>query len=69
MRGYIDCMFTFLNTMLCMENNDFTGEFNDVLDDWMAALYQTLADKAIETKQDSETIHKLLCMRDEHAEQ
>ena len=69
MRGYIDCMITFLNTMICMENNDFTGDFGDVLDDWMVTLYQTLADKAIETKQDGETIHKLLCMRDEHTEQ
>lgn len=69
MSGYIDCMTTFLNTMICMENNDFTGDLNDVLEDWMATLYQTLADKAIETKQGGETIHKLLCMRDEHAEQ
>lgn len=65
MRGYVDCMITFLNSMICMENNDFTAELDEVIDDWMASVYQTLADKAIETKQDTEVVHKLLCMRDE----
>lgn len=69
MRGYIDCMITFLNTMICMENNDFTAELDEVIEGWQASVYQTLADKAIDTKQDADTIHKLLCMRDEHTEQ
>lgn len=67
MLGYIDCLITFMNTMICMENNDFTAEYNDVLDDWTARVYQLLADKAIETKQDHDTVMKLLQKRDEAA--
>ena len=67
MLGYIDCLITFENTMICMENNDFTAEFNDVLDDWTSRVYQLLADKAIETKQDHDLVMKLLQKRDEFA--
>ena len=66
MHGYIACMATFLNTMIDTENNDFTGEYDEVLEDWEADMFQALADKAIETKQDNDTIWKLLEKRDEH---
>lgn len=66
MMGYIDCLTTFLNTMICVENNDFTGDFGELLDDWMHKLYQELAIKADETKQPSEVILKLLNKRDEY---
>lgn len=66
MLGYIDCLITFNNTMVCAENNDFTGEFDEVIDDWTATVYGTLAQKAIETKQDHDTVMKLLGKRDEH---
>ena len=66
MLGYIDCLITFNNTMICFENNDFTGELGEVIDDWIASVYDTLANKAIETKQDSDTVAKLLSKRDEH---
>lgn len=67
MAGYIDCGITFLNTMICKENNDFTAEFDEVIEGWQVAMYQLLIDKAIETKQDSELIWKLLRKRDEYA--
>lgn len=67
MMGYINSMTTFLNTMICMENNDFTAELDDVLNSWMANMYQALADKAVETKQDHDKVFKLLQKRDEHA--
>lgn len=66
MHGYLSCMTTFLNTMIDIENNDFTGDFGDVLDDWCAEMYQALATKADETKQDGDTIMKLLKKRDEY---
>lgn len=65
MLGYIDCLITFNNTMICMENNDFTGEFGEVIDDWYAGVYQAMINKAVETKQDHDLIWKLLCKRDE----
>jgi len=67
MIGYINCGVTFMNTMICKENNDFTAEFDEVLTEWMAGVYQSLADKAIETKQNNEVIWKLLQKRDEYA--
>lgn len=65
MLGYIDCMITFNNTMICMENNDFTGEFDDVITEWHRKVYQLLVSKADETKQDRDLIWKLLVKRDE----
>jgi len=63
--GYIDCLNTFNNTMICHENNDFTPEFGEVLEGWMHSIFQVLADKADETHQDHDIIWKLLQMRDE----
>ena len=67
MLGYIDCLITFNNTMICMENNDFTAEFCEVIDDWTSHVYQLLADKARETEQDHDVVMKLLQKRDEYA--
>lgn len=66
MMGYIDCLTTFLNTMICFENNDFTGDFGELLDGWMHKMYQALVNKAEETKQPSEVMWKLLTKRDEY---
>lgn len=66
MMGYIDGLTTFLNTMICAENNDFTGEFGEVLDGWMHKMYQSLVNKADETKQGHDVMWKLLTKRDEY---
>lgn len=66
MAGYIDGLTTFLNTMICQENNDFTGEFGEVLDGWMHKMYQAVIDKAVETDQDKDVIWKLVMKRDEY---
>ena len=65
MLGFIDGAHTVTNTMICMENNDFTGEMSDVLTYWEARVYETLGGKAIEFKMDSDLIMKLLATRDE----
>jgi hypothetical protein len=65
MLGFIDCMITFNNTMICMDNNDFTGEFDEVITDWTSHVYQLLANKAIETQQPHDILMKLLKKRDE----
>lgn len=62
--GYINCTITFLNTMICMGNNDFTAEFDEVIEAWKKSIYQAVVDKAFDTKQDSDTIWKLLKLRD-----
>lgn len=64
--GYVNCLVTFLNTMICKENNDFTGEYDDVLNAWMCAIYQACANKAIDTKQSEDKIWKILMKRDEY---
>ena len=63
--GYINCMITFLNTMIDRENNDFTGDFDEVLDEWYRNIYQAVIDKAIETSQDDDYVWKLLEKRDQ----
>lgn len=65
MLGFIDGAHTVTNSMICMENNDFTGEMDDVLASWEARVYGALGVKADETKQDSEIVVRLLNERDE----
>ena len=66
MMGYIDGLTTFLHTMMCVENNDFTGDFSEVLDGWMHKMYQSLVNKADETKQGHDVMWALLKKRDEY---
>lgn len=64
--GYIDSMVTFLNCMVDKENNDFTAELDDVIEDWLVELYQKMADKAIEVNEPTEKVVELLEKRDAH---
>lgn len=64
--GEIDCMITYLNTMIDAENNDFTEELSETLDEWTASLYQSMADKASELGKDAEVVAKYLKKRDEY---
>ena len=64
MMGYIRGLNTFNNTMVCLENNDFTEAFSDVLYGWERKACQALINKASETGQSEDVIHKLLEMRD-----
>lgn len=66
MMGYIDCLTTFTNTMICMENNEFTGDFSDLLDGWLHKMYQELINKATATSQNHDTVWNLLCERDKY---
>lgn len=68
MLGYIDCLITFNNAMICKDNNEFTADFGDLLEGWLRKMYQGLVDKAIETEQDNDTVWRLLQKRDEHSE-
>ena len=63
--GYINCMITFLNTMICKENNDLTGELDEAISSWRKSIFQAVIDKADETKQPNEVIWVLLKKRDE----
>lgn len=62
--GYLNCMVTFLNTMICFENNDFTGDLDETIDDWRKDIFQALIDMAMKTEQPKETIWKLCRRRD-----
>lgn len=64
--GFIDCLTTYCNCLLCVENNDLTGELGELLDNMTARVYQAAANKAIETKQPDEITVKLLKRRDEY---
>lgn len=66
MMGYIDCLETVTNTMICEENNDFTPDLCDVLEGWMHKMYQALICKAEETHQPHDTIFTLCQTRDEY---
>lgn len=62
--GYVNCMITFLNTMICEENNGLTGELDEVISSWRKSIYQAVIDKADETNQPVEVIMALLRKRD-----
>lgn len=64
--GYIDSMVTFLNCMVCEENNGFTQELDDVIENWLSETYQAMANKAIELGEPDEKVWELLKKRDEH---
>lgn len=66
MNGYLNCMATVLNTMVCTENNDITAELDELLNSWTARMYGALAAKADETKESSDVIVSLLKARDEY---
>lgn len=46
--GYIEGLNAMTNGMICFANNDFTGDFNALLEDMMADVYQLCIDKALE---------------------
>lgn len=64
--GYIDCMIVFLNSMIDKENNDFTADLDELIDEWKSNVYQKVADKADEMNEAPEEIMKLLQKRDEY---
>lgn len=63
--GFIDCMMVYMNSMLAVENNDFTEQLDEVLEDWAASVYQHMSDKAIATNQPTEVVLKLMRKHDE----
>jgi len=65
MLGFINCLHTFSNAIICEENNKFTSDFDEVLDNWQSTVYQELINKAIETKQSDDIVFKLMKKRNE----
>lgn len=63
--GYINCMITYLNTMIDKENNDFTGDLDEVIFEWCRSIYQVI-DKADEMNQSSDEIFRFCEARDEY---
>lgn len=66
MIGYIDCMITVSNTMICMENNEITAMLDDVETEWLRKTFQAMIDRAVELKCDEDIIWKLCEKRDEY---
>lgn len=64
--GLLDGLHVFVNTMICSENNDFTGDMDDVMVDWMAKIFQALIDNASNNGESAETIFNLCVKRDEY---
>jgi hypothetical protein len=64
--GFCNCMIVFGNTMICEENNGFTGDLDEALDEWMAGLYQCMADKAKTTGQPDTVMFQYLNQRDSY---
>ena len=62
--GYLNCMTTFLNTMICIENNDLTGDLDETLESWERNIWQAMIDNATKTKPDNELIARLCRRRD-----
>lgn len=66
MLGFIDCMITLSNGMICKENNGITGMLDEVEQEWIAKAYQAMIDKASELDIDSKIIWNLMEKRDEY---
>lgn len=66
MMGYINCMITMSNGMICKENNGITAMLDEVEQEWIVKTYQAMIDKATELNVDNEIIWKLLQKRDEY---
>lgn len=64
--GHINCMITYLNCMVDMENNDFTEQLDEQIDEWSASIYQAMAEKAISSGENAEIVIKCLNKRNEH---
>lgn len=64
--GFANCMTVYLNTMISADNNDFTQELDEVIDNWRANIFQALVDVAIRTNQPNDTIIKLGHHRDNY---
>lgn len=65
-QGYIECMAMVVDTMICKEDNDFTAEMDEVIDGWMADIFQTVAKKAIELGEPADVVQKALTLRDKY---
>lgn len=63
--GFIDCMTTYLNCMITFENNEFTGDLDEVLTGWETEVYQRMIDKAAQTNQQQSIIQSLMEKRNQ----
>ena len=58
--GFIDCLVIYNNLLICSENNGFTEEFDELLEELTARVYRSMADAAIRHDEPYEVIHKLI---------
>lgn len=65
MLGYIDCMITLSNSMICMENNEITPLLDEMEQEWIVKTYQAMIDRATELEAGNEIIWNLMVRRDE----
>ena len=63
--GYIDCITTMTNTLICMENNEITAQIDALEDDWRADVYQEMV-LAADRFHDVELMLKYADKRDEY---
>lgn len=63
--GFIDCMTTYLNCMIAFENNEFTGDLDEVLTGWETEVYQRMINKAAQTNQQQSIIQSLMKKRNQ----
>lgn len=66
MLGYIDCMITLSNGMICKENNEITPMLDELEQEWIVKTYQAMINKAFELKVDDSITWKLMEKRDEY---
>ena len=66
MLGFIDCMITLSNGMICQENNGITAMLDEVETEWVVKTYQAAINRADELGVDTDIIFKLCQKRDEY---
>lgn len=65
--GYVDCVTTLTNTMICAENNDVTAQMDALENEWKADIYQEMV-MAADHFHDSDLMLKYADKRDEFRE-
>jgi len=66
--GYVNCLITMSNTMICMENNGITQQLDSLENQFLSEIFQAMADNAQKTNQPTELLFKLFDKRDEYHE-
>lgn len=66
--GFVEAQCVVINTVMCVENNDFTASFGSIINGWMSEIYQQMVTAADKFDKPTEVVFKYCKKRNEYAE-